>query len=77
VFSAGDPVAVESGRYALWKLHPGNRLASEARRVDDYEVAAVPDLVVDIRQISAGEFARTRIHRSEDRLTWSPRAPRR
>ena len=51
----------------------GNRLASEVRRVDDYEVAAVPDLVVDVRQIPAGEFARTRIRRSEDCLTRSTR----
>jgi hypothetical protein len=48
---------VESIRYALRKLHSSDGLASEVRRIDDYQVAAVPNRVVNIGQIPAGEFA--------------------
>ena len=72
-FSVGDPVAVKSVRHALWKLHAGNGLALKVRRIDDYEVTAIPDRVVDVRQMPARKFAPTRIRRSEHGLCRSPR----
>ena len=65
------PVTMESVRHAAWKLHSSNGLAMEVRRLDDYQVAAVPDRVVDVGQIPAGEFARVRVGRSEHGLARS------
>src|SRR6516162_5298317 len=62
---------MESVRHAAWKLHSSNGLAMEVRRLNDYQVAAVPDRVVDVGQIPAREFARVGIGRSEHGLTRS------
>jgi hypothetical protein len=57
-FSVGDPVTVESVRHAPRKLYSSDGLALEVRRIDYYQIAAVPDRVVNIGQIPAGQFAR-------------------
>jgi hypothetical protein len=54
-------------RHALRKLHSSDALASEVRRLNYYanQVAAVPDRIVNIGQIPAGQFARFRMGRRE------------
>lgn len=60
---------MESARHAVWKSHSSNKLAVEVRRVDYHQIAAVPDRVIDVGQIPAGQFARLRMGRSEYSLT--------
>jgi hypothetical protein len=52
-------------------LYSSDGLALEVRRIDYYQVAAVPDRVVNIGQIPAGQFGRLRMARSEYSLTRS------
>ena len=62
---------MESVRHAAWKLHSSNGLALKVRRLDDHQVAPVPDWVVDVGQIPAGEFAGLRIGGCENSLSRS------
>jgi hypothetical protein len=47
-------------RHTLRKLHSSDGFASEVRRINYYanQVAAVPDRIVNVGQIPAGQFAR-------------------
>ena len=55
---------MESVRHAARKLYSSDRLALEVRRVKGHQVAAIPNRVVDVGQIPAGELALVRIGRS-------------
>ena len=62
---------MESVRHAAWKSHSSNGLALKVGRVDDDQVAAVPDRVVDVGQIPSGEFVPVRIGGSKHSLSRS------